>query len=112
MQPSTNGTALSLQQILAAQDQPVAVDVPQWGGPVYIRPLTGAQWAEMEQMNKAEMQGDWRSQLVAWALCDSDGKPMGATVEQLSGCNAMALDLVATEVLKITTPDQQELEKN
>lgn len=72
---------LSREDILKADDLPTRdVDVPEWGGTVRVRGLSGADRDEYEA-SMAEMRGDkmvpmlanMRAKLVARAIVDEDG---------------------------------------
>ena len=73
---------LSKSQILAADEmKPIAVECPEWGGTVYVKPIDCdsrdryEQWTQ-ERRWPEEGDPDWsglRARLVALALCDEDG---------------------------------------
>ena len=72
---------LTREQILKSDDLPLEkVDVPEWGGSVYMRTLTGKQRDEFEQLafdrqkkKNLDIRG-CKVKLVAMCLCDKDGK--------------------------------------
>ncbi|MGL4513831.1 MAG: hypothetical protein ACRCT8_12130 [Lacipirellulaceae bacterium] len=67
---------LTKQEILAARDlAPVWVDVPEWGGGVYVRGLRGDEAATIEGLVEAEfLRG-----VVARGVCDAAGDTLGWT---------------------------------
>lgn len=110
---------LTLSQILDANDRPIeTVPIPEWGGEVCVRALTGDQrdrydqyqadkrWPDKDENPEAE--ADWRglrAMAVAMALCDEHGAPQEATelqVLQLGAKNGKALDRVFDAVKRIS----------
>ena len=72
---------LTRDKILKADDLPLErVEVPEWGGVVYMRVLTGKQRDEIEQLatdRKAAKRFECKeliARLVAMSLCDKKGK--------------------------------------
>lgn len=92
--------------ILAAVDlKPVPVEVPEWGGVVYIRPLTGAERGTLEAealANKAEHLATLRQRLAVRCLCDADGRRLFADSDApaLAAKSAAALDRVLAAITK------------
>ena len=70
-----NGPALNLDDILAADDIKIeSVDVPQWGGTVYLRTITGDQRdAFDEKFTAGKSLIGMRRCFVGVCLCDSAG---------------------------------------
>lgn len=68
---------LTKEQILAAADLPLTeVEVPEWGGTCYLRPLTAGDAGQLQsEMAAADGQvpGDFRARLVARCLVDAEG---------------------------------------
>lgn len=115
--------ALTAAQILGANDLPIlSVDVPEWGGEVCIRMLTGAEREQFESrflkwQNGSNKSNDLRCTLVALCACDEAGKALFSKgdAEKLNAKSAKALDRVFHAALKhnrITQEDVEELEKN
>ena len=111
---------LSKEALLSADDRQVeTVPAPEWGGLVYVRPLSGNQRDELEEryQDDKSMIGI-RAWIAAAGLCDRDGTSMGFTpaeVKELGDKSGAALDRVAAVVKRIsvmTAEDVQELEKN
>lgn len=70
--------ALTKEDILGASDlDRVEVEVPEWGGSVWIRPLTVAERAKTENAVKNESTGnDLFALTVSMAAVDEDGKQL------------------------------------
>jgi len=116
---------LSREAILAANDLPTEdVEVPEWGGAVRVRTLTGAQRdafeAEIVTTNGRKVERNTyniRAKLVAAAVVGEDGKLLfsRADVEALGAKSAAALDRVfdaASRLSGISDEDVQELAEN
>jgi len=117
---------LSRDQIMAADDlKRDLVEVPDWGGSVYIRSLTGAERDKFEADVNGSKRGSTelnlqniRARLVALTLVDSEGKRMfrsPSDVEQLGTKSATALQICfdkARELSGMTQADVEELAKN
>jgi hypothetical protein len=74
---------LDRQRVLTADDLPrVEVSVPEWGGTLLVRTMTGAQRARWEdawsrwQKNAGGDSGDFYAMLMVHALVNPDGSPM------------------------------------
>ncbi len=110
---------LTLSQMLEADDmQPVPVDAPEWGGTVYVLPLTGTQRDMWDQLgiNASQKGGSLagiRSKLLQWSLCDAKGSrlnPTGEHVKKLGDKNGAVVERIACRVLEIS--GLKEPEKN
>jgi len=116
---------LSRKGILEADDLPSReVEVPEWGGTVLVRGLTGAQrdafdlkflnWKEKDQSTLENI----RATLVAWCIVDSDGKRLfndTSDVKRLASKSALALERVfdaARDLSGLSNEDVEELAKN
>lgn len=117
--------ALSKADILSADDLPAeTVKVPEWGGAVRVRSLTGAERDAFEasmfegtgkkaRMNSANL----RARLVALCVVDEAGERLFADedVEALGAKSAAALDRVFSAAQRLngfTSADVEELEGN
>lgn len=117
-------TVLTRDAILAASDMPPieAVHVPEWGGQVFVRPLTATERDQFERRvlqfkNGAKGSQNLRSVLVAMAACDADGQRLFTDEDavKLGAKCAAAMDRVyevASRLSGLTGADTQELEKN
>lgn len=119
------GNKLSRDQIIAADDLPREdVDVPEWGGSVTLRGLTGTQRDLFEQetvrqngKNVSVNMENVRARLVARCLVDEKGERMFSDedVKVLGGKSGKALERlfkVAQRLSGLTQDDVQELAKN
>lgn len=114
---------LTADLILSADDLPKElVEVPEWGGEVYVRCLTAAErddWeasvVSVEKNGKAKTDmKNLRAKLVARTVCDEEGKRIfsDSQVDALGKKSAAALDrlyAVAARLSKITKGDEEEL---
>lgn len=120
-------TFLSADDILSADDlTPVPVDVPEWGGTVLVRGMTGADRDQFEAaMLNDKLSGvsrdralkNYRARLAAACLVDESGRRMfqGAAVERLGEKSAAALTRVvevASRLSGLTDDDVEELTGN
>lgn len=116
---------LTRDQILQAADiHTEEISVPEWGGEVLVRGLTGAERDRFEE-SVIEMKGkstrvkmeNARAKLVAMSVVGEDGKRLfaEADVELLGKKSAAALDRVyqaAARLSGISNEDLDELAKN
>jgi hypothetical protein len=67
--------ALTRDAILASDDFGAlqAVDMPEWGGAVYLRPISGKEWLDVMQHIG---QPEFAPQLLVRCVCDEAGKPL------------------------------------
>jgi hypothetical protein len=116
---------LTREQILAADDlKRETVPVPEWGGDVIVKSLTGAERDEFEdsvvrQRGKSRELNlrNARARLVSLSLVDEAGSRLfsAGDVEQLGRKSAAALDRVfgaAQRLSGLTEQDVDELAKN
>lgn len=118
---------LSREDILTAQDLVTeGVEVPEWGGSVFIRTLTGTErntW-ELEAVPNAN-RGDYQSmellnlreKLLVKVIVDEEGKRLftDKDIKALGEKSAAALDRlfeVAQRLNRLSARDVEELEKN
>lgn len=108
---------LSRDEILSAIDiRIVQVEVPEWGGSVYVRALTGAQRDQYEeslirwratkgkQVAATVALGNARAKLVSLALVNEDGEPLftDRDVAALGEKSAAALERVFDVAAKLS----------
>ncbi len=121
-------TGLTKEQILAVQDvQPVAVEIPEWGGTVYVRPMSAGErdrWegdllerSEKRKEGVAKAVENLRAVFLSKCLCDQDGKLLFGPddIEALSGKSYRAVDRAyeaAQSLNGLSEADVAELEKN
>lgn len=113
---------LTRDSILKADDlKKQLVEVPEWGGSVYVRTLTGTERDNFEQsiieapgkMNMANL----RARLVSKVLVDDKGQRLftNADAVELGTKSASALDRIFTIAQKMngmSTADVEEMVKN
>lgn len=106
---------LSKADLLAIDDRrPVRVEVPEWGGHVYVRPLSGTQRGELEAWeseNKGSIGIDGK--LVALSLCDESGASLDFTeedVDRLNDKSTVALQRVLTAIASVSRVTQASVE--
>ena len=115
---------LNRDAILAALDLPKElVSVPEWGGDVYVRSLTGKERDQfesgmIEQRGKSQTVNlsNIRAKLASMTICDEDGKRIftDADMQALSGKSAVALQRVfevAQRLSGLGATDVEELTK-
>jgi hypothetical protein len=110
--------SLTRDQILAADDLPrEAVDVPEWGGRVFVRTLNGLQRDGFETAVKDKAKVETLVILAVRTVCDETGNLLfsDADVAALLEKNAdvvLRICEVALRVNAINKTDIDELEKN
>lgn len=128
-----NIVILSKEAILSADDlEKELVEVPQWGGTVYVRALTGAErdafeqsMVEMRTVRQGRKQEtvremrlqNIRARLCALTICDEEGNRLftDADVQALGRKSASALNRVfqvAQRLSGLTDEDVEELAGN
>ncbi len=115
----TNKT-LSLEEILSANDlAPVPIDVPEWGGRVFVGGLSGDARDELEErFGEAGTNIGIRATIVARGLRNEDGTPMEVSAKQvheLGQKSAGVLNRLALRIQELsgmTKEDVEKLEKN
>lgn len=115
-------SVLNREDILGADDILIEqVPVPEWGGDVFVKGMTGSERDLFEssvisvssKTEKVDMR-DIRAKLCSKSICDEDGKKLFSTadVKELSQKSAVALQrvfLVAQRLSGITDDDVEEL---
>jgi hypothetical protein len=115
---------LNKDQILGAGDLPFEeVEVPEWGGMVRIRTMTGRDREKFENLvyepdgEKVKVnREDFRAKLLSACIVGEDGKPMfdEKDIAALSGKSAKALNrlfTVAQDLNGMSQRVQEEIEK-
>jgi hypothetical protein len=115
---------LTASQIFEADDiQRIEVEIPEWGGSVYVRTLTGAERDKFEASmldaeGRAERVANLRARLAVLVCCDADGKRIFSTDETavpLGKKSAAALDRIWDAARTLNRMDDasiEEAEKN
>lgn len=116
--------ALTLAEILAAVDLPrEEVAVPEWGGSVWIRVLTGAERADFELANVRARKAakdddawfrDYGVRLLALSLCDETGKPIASQGEAsaLAGKSSRVLDRLVDVAVRVNGLRASDVERD
>lgn len=113
-------TYLSAEAILSAADLDTEdVDVPEWGGTVRVRGLSGAERDKLEARYAGSKSPDnFRAHMAAACMVDEDGKRLfrsDAEVKRLGERSAAALTRVCDVAMRLsgmTEDDARELEGN
>lgn len=105
-------TLLTKDQILGADDLPTRdVPVPEWGGDVRVRGLTGTERDRFEMKMAASRksgstipEGDFRAELIGRCMVDEDGKRVFTDKEiaRLGAKSGAALDRVFDVVRELS----------
>ncbi len=115
---------LTKEQILAITPKLEEIEVPEWGGSVFIRPVTLAEQAKLADLGtkfeKAAVVDRMKNitlRLVQWAVSDSEGLPLfdARDLEALMTKSASAFLRLQDAILKLsglTEESRNELEKN
>ena len=113
---------LTKNEILAANDvKRIKIDVPEWGGEVYISTMTGTARDEFETgilaNAKSGKVGNARARLAASTITDELGNLLFTSddIDSLGKKSQLALDRVVVEsqkLNKLTNADLEEAEKN
>ena len=113
---------LTKAQILAANDvKRIKLEVPEWGGEVYISTMTGTARDEFEtgilSNAKGGKVGNARARLAAATITDEAGNLLFTAddIDALGLKSQLALDRVVSEsqkLNKLTNADLEEAEKN
>jgi len=117
------GAVLSRDAILQAQDiEVVAVNVPEWGGHVFVRVMTGRERDAFEASitaggkEKTNMV-DFRARFAVMVICDEEGERLfdAKDIDALTKKSAAALDRVfevGKKINRIGEEEQQALVAN
>lgn len=118
-------TELTREQILSIVDlKPQGIQIEEWGGTVFIRPMNALERAEWEgyvfsssDTPKAKVIDQARERLAVLSICDAQGKRLftDADIPELGKKNAIALERIgqaAMRLNKLTPKDIRDLAKN
>ena len=115
---------LTKQQILSTSPRLKEVDVPEWGGSVFICPLTIHEQAKLadlgtkyEKSSVVDRMKNCTLRLVQWSVCDEQGNPLfeAGDLEPLMSKTASAFLRLQDAILALsglTEESRKELEKN
>ena len=115
--------ALTKEQILEAQDiQREEVEVPEWGGTVYVKALTAderdklesamVEWGRDGKPRSMKIEG-FRLRLAAMSICDEDGGRLFGDneVTKLGKKSSAALERVLRVAERLSSITQSEVEE-
>lgn len=113
---------LSKAEILKADDLPTEdIEVPEWGGTVRLKTMTGEQRDEFEasqvKINKKgqpeQNMANLRARLVALVIVDEDGKSLFSTydIADLGRKSSRALDRVYEKAMEMNGFSGEDVEK-
>ena len=108
---------LSREDIIQAADlgRPVPVEVPEWGGTVYVRQITAAERDQWEARIVAEgaRPQNVRAGLLVYALADAEGKRLFADedVTRLGRKSAKVLDRLFDVARRVNALGEEDLEE-
>lgn len=115
---------LSKQDIFSVKLKPEQLEIPEWGGFIYIRPITLEEQgkladlgAKYEKANNQARLKECTLSLIEWTVVEEDGSPTFThqEVAQLCKAQAAAILRIQENVLKIsglTEEARKNLEKN
>ena len=103
---------LTREQILNADDmQHVDVEVPEWGGSVRVRTISGRERQRFQKMAQVdgETAEDFMEKLIVASACDEAGNPLFTVedVKALSEKSAIPLERVFGEVARLNGLTQE-----
>ena len=104
--------SLTRDLILAATDrQPAPLDVPEWGGQVFLRPMSGAQRERLETIFRDKKESA-RATVAAYSVCNEAGTPLftDADIPALNDRSGRALDRIFAAALKLNGLGKDDLE--
>ena len=113
--------ALSKEQILAADDMGLKeVDVPEWGGSVFLRVMTVGERDSYENdwmINKSKGVENFRSKFLQRVLCDEKGELLftASEIDLLAKKSARVITRIWEAAMKhnaLSDGDVEELAKN
>ncbi|MGA1753581.1 MAG: hypothetical protein ACO395_09550 [Pontimonas sp.] len=113
--------ALSKEQILAADDMGLLeVEVPEWGGTVFVRVMTVGERDSYENewmANKSKGVDNFRSKFLQRVICDENGELLfsAGDVESLAKKSARAIARLWESAMRhnaLTSDDVEDLAKN
>ena len=108
---------LSAAAILAADDITIRpLKIPEWGGTIHIRTMTGQERDTWEVYAQSQMQADSvniRARLAAICICDETGKRLftNADTVKLSEKSGAALDRVYEAAVRLNGLSGEEVER-
>lgn len=119
-------TILTKDEILRARDVKIEqVDVPEWGGSVYVRSITAAERGQIEEAaakfkeskGKDSFARTFTVRFASMAICDENGNRLFddkdiALLQQKNAAAIARIAEVAQRLSGFSAQDMEELEKN
>lgn len=105
---------LNRDSILKADDLPrEEVQVPEWGGSVLVRTMSGSERDRFEANHLKNPDRDVRARLAVATVCDEAGKPLfsEADVATLGTKSAAALDRILPVAMKLNGIGKRDIEE-
>ena len=95
------------------------VEIPEWGGDLYVREITGAEslvfdsWMAENKDNKKVLGVGWHPIMVMLCACDDKGKRIfqDDDLELLKGKNKVVISRIAEKAIKINKMGADEIEE-
>ncbi len=109
---------LSKEAIFAANDVQIEkVEVPQWGGHVFIKTISAKaqdEWVAYNREQKQDGSNNETAAYIAMCVCDESGKLMFEIkeAEQLGEKSSGAMNTIFNKAAKLNRLDTKELAKN
>ena len=110
---------LTKDQILGANDLPrKQVEVPEWGGAVYVRTMTGAERDAFESLSLESRSGgstslvNLRARLAVWTVVDESGNRLfsDSDIEALGKKSAKALSRIFNVIVEVNHFGEKDIE--
>lgn len=95
---------LTKELIVSIKDHAFSeVDVPEWGGAVRVRSMTGKEREELR--TKGESSPSWDAMVCAFGLIDEAGNNLFSVAETavLANKHPLILERIAREIMKLST---------
>jgi len=98
---------LTKEQILSADDRAsIKLEVPEWGGEVYVRVMSGTERESFERewtSTEEKLLPQYKVKLLRRCLCDDKGDALFSNEDltALGEKNALVLDRLFTECMKL-----------
>lgn len=105
---------LTREQILAINDiQVIDVSIPEWGGIVKVKSMTGEERDKFELSTSGKKREHIRAKLLVLSVVGEDGKHLFTMedVEQLSKKSSAPLDRILAVVKKVSGVDNDDVEE-
>lgn len=105
---------LTRDAILAVDDlKRVQVGVPEWGGSVFVKTMTGTERDSFESDHLKDPTHNVRARLAAFTVCDDSGKLLFSVddISQLGSKHSAPLDRIFAEAVRLNKIGKQDIEE-